>query len=86
MSGETANAAGEALLRRLRRLMARAGVVKGTDRDQLLALLDDLETTRRGLLRECVEIEGQMKQATARTTAIGAYLRSSQAGRGKPQH
>lgn len=86
MSGETANAAGEALLRRLRRLMARAGRVKVTDRDQLLALLDDLETTRRGLLRECAEIEGQMKQATARTTAIGAYLRSSQAGRGKPQH
>ncbi len=86
MPGETANAAGEALLRRLRRLLARAGTVKATDRDQLLALFDDLETTRRGLLRECAEIEGQMKQATARTTAIGAYLRNSQAGRGKPQH
>ncbi|MGL9621894.1 hypothetical protein QRQ56_28300 [Bradyrhizobium sp. U531] len=86
MSGETANAAGEALLRRLRRLMAWAERVKVTDRDQLLALLDDLETTRRGLLRECAEIEGQMKQATARTTAIGAYLRSSQVGRGKSQH
>ena len=86
MPGEGASAAGEALLRRLRRLLARAGAVKATERNQLLALLDDLETTRRGLLRECAEIEGQMKQATARTTAIGAYLRNSQVGRGKPQH
>ena len=86
MPGEKANATGEALLLRLRRLLARAGAVKSADRRELLALLDDLETTRGDLLRECAEIEGQMKQATARTTAIGAYLRSSQAGRGKPQH
>jgi len=52
----------------------------------LLALLDDLETTRGDLLRECAEIEGQMKQATARTNAIGAYLRNSQVARGKPHH
>lgn len=83
MSGEKANAAGEALLRRLKRLVARAATAKGGDRKQLLALLDDVETTRRGLLRECAEIEGEMRQATVRTTAIGAYLRNSQAGRGK---
>jgi hypothetical protein len=81
-SGE-AKAAGEALLRRLRRLMARSATVKGDDRKQLIALLDDVETTRRGLLKECAEVEGEMRQTTVRATAIGAYLRSSQAGRGK---
>ena len=83
MPGEKASATGEALLRRLRRLVARAATVKGSDRKQLLALLDDVETTRRGLLRECAEIEGEMRQATVRATAIGAYLRNSQVQRGK---
>ncbi|WP_441238081.1 hypothetical protein [Bradyrhizobium sp. 930_D9_N1_4] len=83
MRDDKASAAGEALLRRLKRLVARASVVKGNDRKQLLALIDDFETARRGLLRECAEIEGEMRQATVRTTAIGAYLRSSQADRGK---
>jgi hypothetical protein len=83
MPGEKASAAGEALLRRLQRLVARAATVTGGDRKQLLALLDDVETTRRGLLRECAEIEGEMRQATVRATAIGAYLRGSQVQRGK---
>lgn len=83
MRGEKASTAGEALLRRLKRLVARASTAKGDDRKKLLALLDDVETTRRGLLRECAEIEGEMRQATVRTTAIGAYLRGSQVHRGK---
>ncbi|MBR0963488.1 hypothetical protein JQ554_05175 [Bradyrhizobium diazoefficiens] len=83
MPGEKASAAGEALLRRLRRLVLRAANVRGSDHKQLIALLDDVETTRRGLLREAAEIESEMKQATVRTTAIGAYLRSSQVDRGK---
>ena len=83
MRGERASAIGEALLRRLRRLVARAATVKGGDRKQLLALLDDFETTRRGLLKECAEVEGEMRRATVRTTAIGAYLRNSQVHRGK---
>lgn len=83
MRSPEASAAGEALLRRLRRLVARAATIRGSDRKQLLALLDDFETTRRGLLRECAEIEGEMRQATVRTAAIGAYLRNAQAGRGK---
>ncbi|MCK1740581.1 hypothetical protein IVA80_06785 [Bradyrhizobium sp. 139] len=83
MHSEKASAAGEALLRRLRRLVARAATVKGGERRQLLALIDDVQTTRRGLLKECAEVEGQMRQATVRATAIGAYLRNSQAGRGK---
>ncbi|MGY8634125.1 hypothetical protein RAD15_16740 [Bradyrhizobium sp. 14AA] len=83
MPGERTSAAGEALLRRLKRLTARAATARSSDRKQLLALLDDVETTRRGLLRECAEIEGEMRQATVRATAIGAYLRNSQTGRGK---
>ena len=83
MRSEEAKAAGDALLRRLRRLVARAATVKDTDHKQLLALLDDLETTRRGLLKECAEVEGEMRQATVRTTAIGTYLRNSQVHRGK---
>jgi len=86
MRGDGASATGEALLRRLRRLVARAASVKDSDHKQLLALLDDLETTRRGLAQECAEVEGQMRQATARTTAIGAYLRNSQIQCGKRQN
>lgn len=82
MRGEEAVAAGELLLRRLRRLVSRASAVDRRDRNQLIALLDEFETVRRGLLRECAEIEGEMRQASARTTAIGAYLRNLQAGRG----
>ena len=83
MPGEKASATGEALLRRLRRLVTRAATVNGSDRKQILALLDDVETARRGLLRECAEIEGEMRQATVRATAIGAYVRNSQVQRGK---
>lgn len=83
MRSEEAWAAGEALLRRLQRLVGRAATVDGRDRKQLLALIDDLGTTRLGLMRECAEVEDEMRQATVRKTAIGAYLRSSQVGRGK---
>ncbi|SFI21307.1 hypothetical protein [Bradyrhizobium sp. cf659] len=83
MRGEGSEAVGEALLRRLRRLVARAATVKGRDRKQLLALIDDVETARLGLLRECAEVEGEMRQATVRTTAIATYLRNAQASRGK---
>lgn len=83
MPGEKASVAGEALLRRLRRLVARAATAKGGDRRQLLALIDDVETARRGLLRECAEVESEMRQASVRKTAIGAYLRNAQASRGK---
>lgn len=86
MPADKANAAGEALLRRMRRLLARAGSAKAGDRKQLLALLDDVETTRRGLLRECQGVEEEMRRSAARTTAIGAYLRGSQAGRGRRNH
>lgn len=83
MRSEEAKAAGEALLRKLRRLVVRAASVKDSDHKQLLALIDDLETTRHGLSKECAEVEAEMRQATVRTTAIGAYLRNSQVYRGK---
>ncbi|MBR0972647.1 MULTISPECIES: hypothetical protein [Bradyrhizobium] len=83
MRSEESGTVGEALLRRLQRLVARAATAKGGERRQLLALIDDLETARRGLLRECAEVEGQMRQAAVRTTAIAAYLRNAQASRGK---
>ena len=86
MRGEKASAAGEALLHRLGRLVARATTVKGSDRKQLLALLDDVETARRALLKQCAEVESEMRQVTVRTTAIGAYLRNAQAGPGKRQN
>lgn len=83
MRGGKANPASEALLRCLRRLVTRASALEGTDRRQLVALLDDLTTTRRGLLRECEQIEDEMRQAAARTRAIGAYIQGSRAGRGR---
>jgi hypothetical protein len=86
MPQDKANAVGETLLRQMRRLLARVGAARGGDRKQLLALLDDVEAARRGLLRECEEIEKEMRRATVRTTAIGAYLRGSQAGHGRRQN
>ncbi|MBR0954651.1 hypothetical protein [Bradyrhizobium canariense] len=83
MRSEESRVVGEALLRRLQRLVTRAATVRGGDRRQLLALIDDVETARRGLLRECAEVEGEMRQATVRTTAIAAYLRNAQVSRGK---
>ncbi|GGI19421.1 hypothetical protein [Bradyrhizobium guangdongense] len=83
MRRDKASAAGEALLRRLQRLVARAATVAEIDRKQIVALLDDLETTRRGLLKECADVDSEMRQATVRTTAIGTYLRNAQARRGK---
>ncbi|PDT89811.1 hypothetical protein CO669_13565 [Bradyrhizobium sp. Y36] len=83
MRSEESRDAGEALLRRLQRLVARAATVRGGDRRHLLALIDEIETARRGLLRECAEIESEMRQATVRKSAIGAYLRNAQVSRGR---
>jgi hypothetical protein len=68
---------GEILLRRLRRLTNRAGAVDAADRAQLLALLDDVERVRRGLLRECARLDDEMKRASVRVTAITAYARGA---------
>ncbi|MBR0829970.1 hypothetical protein JQ596_31020 [Bradyrhizobium manausense] len=86
MGGVRDHAVGEGLLLRLKRLVTRAGTAKTADRGQVLALLDDIETTRCGLLRECAQVEDEMRRASVRTTAIGAYLRGSQAGRSRPRN
>ena len=67
---------GEVLLRKLRRLKIRAAAsgVPG-DRAQLIALMDDIETVRRRLLRECARLDEELKLTAVRVTAINAYAR-----------
>jgi hypothetical protein len=72
---------GEALLRRLRRLKIRAAAVGADDRRQLLALMDDIETVRRKLLRECAQLEEELKLATVRVNAFNTYARVAQVTR-----
>jgi hypothetical protein len=72
---------GEALLRRLRRLKIRAAAVGTDDRAQLLALMDDIETVRRKLLRECAQLEEEMKLAAVRVNAFNTYARVARATR-----
>jgi hypothetical protein len=64
---------GEALLRKLRRLKIRAAAAGVDDRAQLIALMDDIETVRRKLLRECAQLDEELKLAAIRVTAINAY-------------
>ena len=66
---------GEVLLRKLRRLKLRSAATGADDRAQLIALIDDIETVRRKLLRECAQLEEEMRLATVRVTAINAYTR-----------
>lgn len=66
---------GEVLLRRLRRLKIRAAAAGTDDRAQLVALMDDMESVRRKLLRECAQLEEEMKMAAVRVTALNAYAR-----------
>jgi hypothetical protein len=72
---------GEALLLRLRRLKLRAASTGADDRAQLLALMDDIETTRRKLLRECAQLEQELKLAAVRVTAFDTYARVAQTTR-----
>ena len=72
---------GEVLLRKLRRLKIRAAATGTDDRAQLMALMDDVETVRRKLLRECAQLEEEMKLAAVRVTALSAYARAARATR-----
>ncbi len=73
---------GEALLRRLRRLKARASAANATDRAQLIALMDDIETVRRGLLLERMRLDEEIGRAAIRVTAVTAYARGARSVRG----
>lgn len=66
---------GEALLRRLRRLKVRTAAAGTEDRAQLLALMDDIETVRRKLLRESALLEEELKLAAVRVAAFNTYAR-----------
>ena len=72
---------GEALLRRLRRLKVRTASAGIDDRAQLLALMDDIETVRRKLMRECAQLEEELKMATVRITAFNTYARAARMSR-----
>ncbi|MGJ4891530.1 hypothetical protein ACQR1Y_25320 [Bradyrhizobium sp. HKCCYLRH3099] len=72
---------GEMLLRKLRRLKLRAAAVGKDDRTQLLALMDDIESVRRKLLRECALLEEEFRVAAVRVTALSSYARVAQASR-----
>ncbi|CCE00046.1 hypothetical protein [Bradyrhizobium sp. STM 3809] len=73
---------GEALLKKLRRLKLRTAAAGRDDRAQLLALMDDIETVRRKLLRECAQLEEEFRIAAVRVTALNTYARVAQASRG----
>ena len=73
--------AGAPLLRRLRRLTARAGTVGADDRAQLIALVDDLETVMRSLQRECARLDEELKLAARRVMAFNAYARNGRSAR-----
>ena len=74
---------GDVLVRRLRRLRARAAAATADDRGTLVALLDDIETVRKKLLRECARLDEEMQRASARAAAINAYARSARTIHGR---
>ncbi|WP_257169149.1 hypothetical protein [Bradyrhizobium sp. SRS-191] len=76
---------GEALLKKLRRLKLRTAAAGMDDRAQLLALMDDIETVRRKLLRECAQLEEEFKVAAVRVTALNTYAKVAQASRRPPR-
>jgi hypothetical protein len=75
---------GEILLKKLRRLRLRAAGTGKDDRARLLALMDDIETVRRKLLRECALLEEEFRVAAVRVTALSTYARVAQTNR-RPQ-
>jgi len=76
---------GEILLRRLRRLTARARAIEAGDKKQLVALVDDLEIARAALLRECAQLDDELNKAAVRETAIHAYARQGRGVRPPPR-
>ena len=78
--------AGASLLRRLKRLTARAGTVSADDRTQLIVLIDDFETLRLALLRECAGLDEELKVAARRVMAFNAYARNGRSVRVPHRH
>lgn len=75
--------ADEAALLKIRQLTTRAAAAKRGDRAQILALIDDIQTLRNGLLAECVRLDEEMKRASVRITALRAYAHGAMAIRSR---
>jgi len=71
----------EQLLLRLRRLTIQAEAADVNDRAMIVALIDDVDTLRRRLLRECARLDEDLRRAAVRVTAISAYARGAQSAR-----
>jgi len=71
----------EQLLLRLRRLTIQAEAADVNDRAKIIALIDDVDTLRRRLLRDCARLDEDLRRATVRVTAISAYARGAQSAR-----
>ena len=71
----------EQLLLRLHRLTITAEGVDVNDRARIIALIDDVDTLRRRLLRECAQLDEDLQRATVRGSAISAYARGAQSAR-----
>jgi hypothetical protein len=71
----------EQLLLRLRRLTIQAEAADVNDRARIVALIDDVDTLRQRLLRECARLDEDLRRATVRVTAISAYARGAQSAR-----
>ncbi len=66
---------GEALLRRIRRLVLRTNGAANAPGAEIITLLDEFETVRGRLIAQCVGLEAEMRETSARVTAIAAYAR-----------
>jgi hypothetical protein len=71
----------EQLLLRLRRLTIQAEAADVNDRARIVALIDDVDTLRQRLLRECARLDEDLRRATVRVTAISAYAKGAQSAR-----
>lgn len=73
---EAGSSKGDALIWRLRRLMAQAGAPDLVgNRARLVALAEDIREAQRDLARECERLSDEMKLAAARANAATAYAR-----------
>jgi hypothetical protein len=83
MADETSEGAvgAEQLLLRLHRLTIEAKGVDVSDRARIIALIDDVDTLRQRLLRECAQLDQDLQRATVRGSAISAYARGAQSAR-----
>ncbi len=71
---------GEALLRRVQRLVLRADRAANASSLEVVVLLDEFEAARRRLLAQSLVLETEMRKTAARVTAVAAYARGARGG------